>query len=235
MFFLKGLKKSHRISRLIQIIIAVLLMIGLFQLWETSLLQGQQLLKSQTKNMARLFIQQTAYAAAPALKLKDQQQLSWLANGLIQDPKVMSASIFNHEGVRLAFAQKVTDKPFEPNSETLTRLLNTYPPFVEPVLQDGENLGYIELRLTPNSFLNDIKAAHELNMQQQQIMLLIAGIIGMLLSRSLSYKRVYVDRRKARIKLIKRLRKQTNANKGEKGEKGEKGSDSNEHITQDKS
>ncbi|MCG9728804.1 hypothetical protein L1D44_02890 [Shewanella sp. Isolate13] len=209
MFYLKGLKKSHRISRLLQIIIAIALFIGLDQLWETSLLQGQQLLKSQTEKMARLLVQQTAYGAAPALQLENDEQLQWLAQALVLDPKVMSASIFSEDGVRLSFAQSVIDEDLEPDSEELASILEQYPPYVEAVSQDGKNLGYVEVRLEPKYFFNEIKEAHHINMEQQQIMLLIAGLIGMLLSRALSFKRADFDRRKARVKLRRLLAKKT--------------------------
>ncbi|WP_299787052.1 AhpA/YtjB family protein [uncultured Shewanella sp.] len=201
MFFLKGLKKTHRISRLLQIAIALTLTVGLIQLWETSLLQGQQLLKSQTQKMARLLVQQTAYGAAPALLLQNDEQLQWLASALVEDPKVMSASIFSEDGQRLSFAQSVTDEELEPDSEELNKLLERYPPYVEAVTQDDKNLGFIEVRLEPRLFFNEIKEAHQINMEQQQMMLIIAGLIGMLLSRSLSFKRADFDRRKTRVKL----------------------------------
>lgn len=201
MFFLKGLKKSHRISRLLQIAIALTLAVGLIQLWETSLLQGQQLLKSQTQKMARLLVQQTAYGAAPALQLQNDEQLQWLASALVEDPKVMSASIFSEDGQRLSFAQSVTDEELEPDSDELNKLLERYPPYVEAVTQDDINLGFIEVRLEPRLFFNEIKEAHQINMEQQQMMLIIAGLIGMLLSRSLSFKRADFDRRKTRVKL----------------------------------
>ncbi|MPY22703.1 YtjB family periplasmic protein [Shewanella sp. YLB-07] len=204
MFFLKGLKKSHRISRLVQMVIAITLAVGLIQLWETSLLQGQQLLKSQTQKMARLLVQQTAYGAAPALQLQNDEQLQWLASTLVLDPKVMSASIFSEDGQRLAFAQSVTDEELEPDSQELSQLLERYPPYVEAVTQDGNNLGFIEVRLEPRLFFNEIKEAHQIHMEQQQMMLVIAGLIGMLLSRSLSFKRADFDRRKTRAKLRKK-------------------------------
>ncbi|QYJ87963.1 hypothetical protein K0I73_05390 [Shewanella mesophila] len=205
MFFLKGLKKSHRLSRLIQIGIALALMAGLFQLWETSLLQGQQLLKSQTQKMARLLVQQTAYGAAPALQLQNDEQLQWLTTALVLDPKVMSATIFSEQGQRLSFAQSVTQDELDPDSDEMKDLLSTYPPYVEAVLQDDKNLGYIEVRLQPELFFNEIKEAHQLNMEQQQMMLIIAGLIGMLLSRALSFKRADFDRRKTKTKLGKKL------------------------------
>ncbi|WP_258406511.1 YtjB family periplasmic protein [Shewanella spartinae] len=204
-FFLKGLKKTQRLTRLLQIAVAVALMVGLFQLWETSLLQGQQLLKSQTQKMARLLVQQTAYGAAPALQLQNDEQLQWLTSALVLDPKVMSATIFSEKGQRLAFAQSVTDEQLEPESAELKALLAPYPPYVEAVLQDDKNLGYIEVRLVPQRFFNEIKEAHQLNMEQQQMMLIIAGLIGMLLSRALSFKRADFERRKTKSKIGKKI------------------------------
>ncbi|WP_442800840.1 YtjB family periplasmic protein [Shewanella sp. JNE17] len=201
MLYLKGLKKSHKISRLLQIAIALTLMVGLVQLWQTSLLQGQLLLKSQTQKMARLLVQQTAYGAAPALQLQNDEQLQWLASALVEDPKVMSAAIFSDQGIRLSFAQSITKDVLDPDSEEMVQLLSKYPPYVEPVLQEGKNLGYVEVRLDTKLFFNEIKEAHSLNMEQQQIMLLVAGLIGMLLSRSLSFKRADFDRRRFRVKL----------------------------------
>ena len=205
--YLKGLKKSHKISRLIQIAVAFALIIGLVQLWQTSLLQGQLLLKSQTQKMARLLVQQTAYGAAPALQLQNDEQLQWLASALVEDPKVMSAAIFSDQGIRLSFAQSITKDVLDPDSEEMNLLLSKYPPYVEPVLQEGKNLGYVEVRLDTKLFFNEIKEAHNLNMEQQQIMLLVAGLIGMLLSRSLSFKRADFDRRRTRVKLRKTPKK----------------------------
>ncbi|WMB74107.1 AhpA/YtjB family protein [Shewanella oncorhynchi] len=201
MLYLKGLKKSHKISRLIQIAAAFALIFGLVQLWQTSLLQGQLLLKSQTQKMARLLVQQTAYGAAPALQLQNDEQLQWLASALVEDPKVMSAAIFSDQGMRLSFAQSITKDVVDPDSEDMNLLLSKYPPYVEPVIQEGKNLGYVEVRLDTKLFFNEIKEAHNLNMEQQQIMLLVAGLIGMLLSRSLSFKRADFDRRRFRVKL----------------------------------
>lgn len=201
--YLKGLKKSHKISRLLQIAIAITLMIGLVQLWQTSLLQGQLLLKTQTQKMARLLVQQTAYGAAPALQLQNDEQLQWLASALVEDPKVMSAAIFSEQGIRLSFAQSLTKEELDPDSAEMAQLLSKYPPYVEPVLQDGKNLGYVEVRLDSKLFFNEIKEAHILNMEQQQIMLLVAGLIGLLLSRAMSFKRADFDRRRTRVKLRK--------------------------------
>ena len=44
-------------------------------------------------------------------------------------------------------------------------------------------------------------------MQLQQMMLIVAGFIGLLLSRALSFKRADFDRRKAQAKLRKKPKK----------------------------
>ncbi|WP_297891606.1 AhpA/YtjB family protein [Shewanella sp.] len=216
--YLKGLKKSHKISRLLQIAIALTLMVGLVQLWETSLLQGQLLLKSQTQKMARLLVQQTAYSAAPALQLQNDEQLQWLASALVEDPKVISAAIFSDQGIRLSFAQSISKDGADPDSEEMNLLLSKYPPYVEPVIQEGKNLGYVEVRLDTKLFFNEIKEAHNLNMEQQQIMLLVAGLIGMLLSRALSFKRADFDRRRTRVKLRQNPKKNNKTKQSETAE-----------------
>nr|WP_283771614.1 AhpA/YtjB family protein [Shewanella sp. 10B] len=218
---------------MLQIAIALTLMVGLVQLWQTSLLQGQLLLKSQTQKMARLLVQQTAYSAAPALQLQNDEQLQWLASALVEDPKVMSAAIFSDQGIRLAFAQSLTNEALDPESEDMSLLLSKYPPYVEPVIQDGKNLGYVEVRLDTKLFFNEIKEAHNLNMEQQQMMLLVAGLIGMLLSRALSFKRADFDRRRTRAKLRKNPKKNKAIKAPEAAEEAKPSDNKDTHISSD--
>lgn len=200
MLLFKGLKATQTIIRLLQIALAIVLIVALVQLWQTSLLQGQQLLKNQTEKMARLMVQQTAYGAAPALQLQNDEQLQWLTAALVRDPKVMAATIYNAEGLRLSFAQDIQAEDVDPDSPALAQVLAPYPPYVEPIIQGADNLGFVEVRLNPRLFFNEIQASHQHNMREQQIMLLVAGVIGMLLSRALSFKRAATDRRRTRVK-----------------------------------
>ena len=200
MIFVKGLKKSQKISRIIQIVLAIILLFGLTHLWKSSLNNGQQLLNSQTQIMARLLAQQAANGAAPAMYLQNDEQLQWLANALIDDPKVMSVNIYDAQGVRLAFAQSVSEDELDADDQELKQLLSPYPPMIENVLQGENNLGYIEVRLNLRIFFDEIKTLYQENMKLQQTMLIVAGIIGLLLSRALSFKRADFDRRKTRAK-----------------------------------
>nr|WP_256260876.1 AhpA/YtjB family protein [Shewanella sp. NIFS-20-20] len=192
------MKKSHKFIRVVQFIVALLLIFALIHLWQTSLLQGQLLLKTQSEKMARLLVQQAAQGAAPALQLQNDEQLQWLATALVQDPKVLAVSIYSSEGHRLAYAQNINDK-LEVDAALLVDISKQYPAYVEPVYQDGIHLGYVEAYLVKGSMLKQIKQAHTINMEQQEIMLLVAGLIGFLLSRALSFKRADYDRRRHKI------------------------------------
>jgi membrane protein len=205
--FAKGLKKRHKMTRLIQVCLAVGLIFGLVHLWQSSLINGNQLLNSQTQVMARLLAQQAANGAAPAMYLKNTQQIEWLANTLVTDPKIMSVNIYDSSGNRLAFAQSVSSEKLDPDSKELEELLKPYAPLIENVTQGDNNLGYVEVRLNPNIFFDEIKILHEENMQLQQIMLIVAGIIGLLLSKSMSFKRAEFDRLNAIKPRVKKPRK----------------------------
>ena len=87
MLLLKGLRTRQKVIRILQVGIAIALLVGLIQLWQTSLLQGSQLLKSQTQKMARLLVQQTAYGAAPAMQLQNDELLNELE---LNHPKLRS-------------------------------------------------------------------------------------------------------------------------------------------------
>lgn len=207
MIFVKGLKKRQKISRIVQIILAIVLIFGLIHLWQSSLSNGQKLLNSQTKVMARLLAQQAANGAAPAMYLQNDEQLQWLASALAADPKVMSVNIYNSQGVRLAFAQSVSYENLAADSEALKDLLTPYPPLIENVIQDNNNLGYVEVRLNLDIFFDEIKVLHQQNMELQQMMLVVAGFIGFLLSRALSVKRADFERRKTQLKLHNKTKK----------------------------
>ncbi|NKF49724.1 hypothetical protein G3R49_03925 [Shewanella sp. WXL01] len=200
MIFVKGLKKRQQFSRLLQVISAIALIFGLVNLWQTSLKNGQELIQSQTEIMARLLAKQVATGAAPAMYLQNDEQLQWLANSLTQDPKVVSIHIYSSQGLRLAFSQSLTYEEYAANSDEMKRLLQSYPPLIENVIQNGNNLGYVEIRLNLKHFFEEIKVLHEKSMELQQMMLVVAGVIGLMLSRALSFKRADFMRRRTRAK-----------------------------------
>ncbi|MCL1141512.1 AhpA/YtjB family protein [Shewanella gaetbuli] len=204
MIFVKGLKKRQKFSRIVQVLIAIGLVTGLVHLWQTNLKNGQKLLSSQTQLMARTLAQQAANGAAPAMFLQNDEQLQWLTSTLVTDPKVISVNIYNSQGVRLAFDQSVTEKSMAPDSEEMRQLLAQYPPLIENVMQDENNLGYVEVRLNLSEFFNEITYLHQQNMELLKWMLMVAALIGFLLSRSLSFKRADFDRRKTRTKQLKK-------------------------------
>lgn len=220
MIFNKGLKKRHQFIRLVQVVIAIALSFWLYHLWQTSLNNGQKLIASQTEYLARTLAQQAANGAAPAMSLNNDEQVQWIADTLADNPRVKSVNIYNSQGVRLAFAQTVTTDDLGPDSEALRQLLQVYPPLIENVEQNGNNLGYVEVRLEASEFFNELKYLHAKNMELTRWMLVVAAFIGFSLSRALSFKRAEFVRRKARMKKGKNYLKKIDK-KNKKAEKTE--------------
>ena len=195
MLHLKSLKKSHKFSQVTQLALALILTFFMLQLWQASLLQSEVLLEKQSKGMSEMLLSNVAYGASSAIRNKQSEQLKWLVTNITQDPRVISAAIYNAKGSKVAYAQSLSNQtPI--NNKNLKQQLKTFPPFIKNIRINGENIGYVELRLDESAFLTELRKNIKNNAEQQQLMLLIAGFIGMLASRALSFKRAAYQRLK---------------------------------------
>ncbi|MBM7071680.1 hypothetical protein JQC92_06445 [Shewanella sp. 202IG2-18] len=105
MLHLKKLKKSHKFSLLVQFAVAVALIAITIQLWQANFLQSESLLEKQASKMSHLLLDNVTYAASSALQNQKTSQLQWLVESVTQDPRVISAAIYDAKGSRVAFAQ----------------------------------------------------------------------------------------------------------------------------------
>ncbi|ADN77054.1 Virulence factor, hemolysin regulator [Ferrimonas balearica DSM 9799] len=213
-------RNRMRVWRFVQVGAALVLMAAILQLWLSSERQSQALLARQTDQLADSLVQQAAHAAATALKLDDAEQLNWLINSLVDDPRVVSATVFSHQGQRLAFSQSLFPEAQLPDEETLQAALARFAPLTATVRQEDEVLGYLRIRINRALFFRDNRTLHQQQHDQQQLMLLLAGLVGALLARSLSFKRASYSYRqaqrrnlvKARRRALKRRQKDDSAN-----------------------
>ncbi|WP_051252793.1 AhpA/YtjB family protein [Ferrimonas kyonanensis] len=180
--------------RVLQVILAVTLMVVTLNLWRHHQHQGQQLLNQQAGELATQLVQYAAIGAAPALAKEDDQQLDWLVQQLIKDPRVLSASIFSDEGQRLAQAQSLFPESQLPEAEQLEAALKRYTPFVATIEQPTGTLGFIRIRVNTQLFFLDNRRLDRDQQRQQPLMLLMAGLVGYLLAKSLSAKRAAMSR-----------------------------------------
>ena len=73
---------------------------------------------------------------------------------------------FNSTLLSLPFimiSPSVTTDDLGPDSEALRQLLAGYPPLIENVMQQDNNLGYVEVRLDLSIFFDEIKYLHQKN------------------------------------------------------------------------
>ncbi|MBY6186278.1 YtjB family periplasmic protein [Marinobacter hydrocarbonoclasticus] len=182
-------RNRMRVWRFFQVGLALILVVAILQLWLSSERQTHNLLARQTDQLADSLVRQGAHAAATALKLDDPEQLNWLVNSLVADPRVISATVFSHEGQRLAFSQSLFPENQLPDDETLHHALGRFAPLTASVTQGEEVLGYLRIRINRSLFFRDNKLLHQQQHDEQQLMLLLAGLVGALLARAFSFKR----------------------------------------------
>ncbi|WP_176819212.1 AhpA/YtjB family protein [Ferrimonas sediminum] len=177
-----------------QLILAVTLLVVTLNLWRHHQLQGQQLLNLQAGELATQLVQYAAIGAAPALAKEGDEQLDWLVQQLIKDPRILSASIFSDEGQRLAQAQSLFPESQLPEAKQLEAALKRYTPFVATIEQPEGTLGFIRIRVNTQLFFLDNRRQDREQQRQQPLMLLMAGLVGFLLAKSLSAKRAAMTR-----------------------------------------
>ncbi len=196
MLHLRKLKKSHKFSQIVQLSFAFALGFFIIQLWQGSLVQSELLLREQSQSMSNILLDNIAYGASSAIQNEQIEQLNWLVNSVIKDPRVISASIYNSKGSRIAFSHSIPNE-HQLDETQIKQLLSRYPPFIKDIRVDNNSIGYVQLRLDESAFLSELRQGVKANAEQQQIMLLLAIAIGVLLSRALSYKRAaYVKLKK---------------------------------------
>ncbi|MBY5921893.1 AhpA/YtjB family protein [Ferrimonas balearica] len=204
-------RNRMRVWRFFQVGIALILIVAILQIWVSSERQTHNLLARQTDQLADSLVRQAAHAAATALKVDEPEQLSWLVESLVADPRVISATVFSHEGQRLAFSQSLFPEAQLPDEETLQSALNRFAPLTATVRQEDEVLGYLRIRINRSLFFRDNRTLHQEHHNQQQLMLLLAGLVGVLLARALSFKRASYAyqqaQRKSRVKARRQAQK----------------------------
>lgn len=168
------LNKQIVIRRLSQFALAMMLVAGLGVLLWQSNEQSQQMRQQQETAIAGILKQQLALAATMGLKLNEQQQLQWLAQTLTKSPLINGIWIHRADGTLMAESAENND------GESVILAVE---------IRQEKLLGYLRLRLNKDVFVQPIIEIQQQQLESQRWSLLIAAIIGILLTRSFSQKR----------------------------------------------
>ncbi|NRA61460.1 MAG: hypothetical protein HRU25_11235 [Psychrobium sp.] len=193
------LNKQIVIRRLSQFALAMMLVAGLGVLLWQSNEQSQQMRQQQETAIAGILKQQLALAATMGLKFNEQQQLQWLAQTLTKSPLINGIWIHRADGTLMAESAEHND------GESVILAVE---------IRQEKLLGYLRLRLNKDVFVQPIIEIQQQQLESQRWSLLIAAIIGILLTRSFSQKRARYQLRNL-LWLTRKKERQSRPNKDE--------------------
>ena len=208
MLHVKGLKKRYKISRIIHIAIIIILSITIAKTWQSGIVEKQQALHQQEKILVDFVLNQITFVTEQTLIHKDNSQLKALVRDLVETPYIVSLAIYDHQGVKLVLGHDVNDIiTTTQNAKKINQTLKNYPVFVKSIYENGKSLGYLEVHLKPKLIWHEFLNVDQIIEKQQQIMLIMATVIGALIARLFSRKRLHFDYKKSRIIAIRAMRK----------------------------
>ncbi|SHH71796.1 AhpA/YtjB family protein [Ferrimonas marina] len=178
-----------RLPRLLQLLLALLLMATLAWQWQQMQQQRLQLQQNQQQQLAEHYLQYASHGAAMALALDDLDALQWGLDQWLQDPTIIAISVFSYQGERLAHGQNLFPPHALPDETTLSQALARFPPLTVPIQDDQKAYGYLRLRLNRSLMMRDLRRQDSQSQLDGQRMLLLFGLLGALLARGLSFKR----------------------------------------------
>ncbi|TKB49263.1 hypothetical protein FCL40_07955 [Ferrimonas sediminicola] len=189
--------------RLAQVIAAVGLLATLLLMWQQQAQQRSDLLYEKADGQAEQIVRFAAIAAAPALAQQREEQLQWLVEALVQDSRILSATLFGADGQKLLQAQSLFPLSQLPEEPVLEAALERFDPFVAEVTLGDHSLGYIRIRANTHLFFIEQRRLERQLIRQQPLLMLMAGMVGALLTLALSTRQLDIARRRARLKAAK--------------------------------
>ena len=189
--------------RLMQVVAAVGLLSAILLMWQHQVTQRSQLLYSKADEQAEQIVQYAAIAAAPALAEEKDEQLQWLVDSLVADSRILSATLFSADGQKLFQAQSLFPESQLPEEQVLEAALERFDPFVADVILEEQSLGYLRIRANTHLFFIEQRRLERTLIRQQPLMMLMAGLVGALLTLALSTRRLDIHRRREQLKAAK--------------------------------
>lgn len=191
---LKNPISASQKKRLLRLLLAAGCFVLLSWVGVNSSFQSHQLLYDSADNTAQSLTQFMALTVKTPLIEKNKPQLNTICNDIAKDEFVLSATIYDHQGILVASSDNWQSHHILgqlPESTPGISKLKT--PFVEPVISDDDRpLGFVSVTYLTRAAISDSHSHfHDLG-RQVLLMLVIACIFTWQLGRGL--KRWQVNR-----------------------------------------
>ena len=174
-------KKSARLFRWVQLLVASIGLVALLQWWNDSNQQGQRLFAEQSSVLMRETLKALAQTAAYLIENDQLDGLTALTQQLASSPYLHDVVVYDANGVRLSES---------PGSEP-ARLLYApqheidLQPMVQEIYQGEQLLGYIKISLKQDTGFSAVSSAWHAMMEQVLWMLVLAAVIALMARSSL--------------------------------------------------
>ncbi|HCU67232.1 MAG TPA: hypothetical protein DF774_15900 [Rheinheimera sp.] len=177
----KTRKKSAKLFRSVQLLLAITGLIVLLQWWHDSTNQGQRLFAEQSSVLMRETLKALAQTAAYLIENDQLDGLTALTQQLASSPYLHDVVVYDANGVRLS----------ESSGSEPARLLYApqhkieLQPMVQEIYQGSQLLGYIKISLKQDTGFSAVSSAWHAMMEQVLWMLALAALVALMARSSL--------------------------------------------------
>ncbi len=171
--------RRRRWLKLVAALVALVLVAVVMVLWRQISSAGLSLERQQISVMARALTGQAAFAAGQLMADDNTQALEGLAQQLAQAPQIIDAAIYDGNGTALAKAG---------SERSVLVLLTQEPrlvPYVSEIKRDEQLVGYLRITLNEEVVVGDARRFREHAQERFRLMLMMAGLAGLLLAQLL--------------------------------------------------
>ncbi|ARD45337.1 AhpA/YtjB family protein [Colwellia sp. PAMC 21821] len=178
-------KLSSIYNKILQLAIAILLIVLLMDFWVTSRDTQQMHIQDHANKIGKLYLAQAATSAMPYLAQKPNQ-LQQYTDTLVQQPLVKSVHIYGITGQAMASseqAESINDL-FGISIRKINQTGDVFP-FVQELRSD-KLYGYIRLSLHRSMLADELAENSRSQYDIMRILMIVAGVIGFLLTRGLN-------------------------------------------------
>lgn len=179
-------KLSPIYNKILQLVIAILLLVFLMNLWVNSRDEQQINIQAHAHKVGSLYLGQAAISALPNLIQQQPEKLQQYVDSLSQEPLVKSVQVYDLTGQSIASslgAESIND--LYGISLNKANQTDEIIPFVQE-LRNEELQGYVRLSLYRSVLVDELEQSSRAQFDVMRILMIIAGVIGFLLTRGLN-------------------------------------------------
>jgi membrane protein len=173
--------------RLSQIGLSIGLLIMVLNMWVNADQKGRQIQADNTANLTRQLAHQSTLIAKDYIKRNQLDKLTILLNNLASNPDIKQAMVYDDTGDVLAQSEgAITASTNLTQSNLDTSPVDPVTMYISEIHNDKKLIGYLRISYLQQQALNIPLKNHSAAMRQMMLMMIIAGIMGFMLTRGLS-------------------------------------------------